>query len=328
MTASDISAQALEYLEHIEMIRVKSGRLQGGLSGELKKRKTCLEEMIRALQIKAESKNDPQFLKHKLSEMMNEIKKYKKEEEKRNREVSELREIINELKKENKEMRVELMRMKVVVSKSSEERHDVRIRKAREEPPKRLEDSVKRRRYSPRESSVESRSRSPSVVVLKPPLGGKLVPIPEGLKLRKDERLEIIKQQIGALTKAGAKICQTEDMQGSEAAQDVEIGMAPSSPPLPQRKPRLKVLENIQLVPPSNSWAGNLDQMNEGSYRNKVEEKNQSKELTTGQDEWTKVSRKERRKEIRKRKGEVSPRTNRSRALHFLPLKAKEGKRR
>jgi len=36
MTALDISAQALEYLEHIEMIRVKSGRLQGGLSGELK----------------------------------------------------------------------------------------------------------------------------------------------------------------------------------------------------------------------------------------------------------------------------------------------------
>lgn len=39
ITASDISAQALEYLEHIEMIRVKSGRLQGGLSGEIKKRK-------------------------------------------------------------------------------------------------------------------------------------------------------------------------------------------------------------------------------------------------------------------------------------------------
>lgn len=38
MTASDISAQALEYLEHIEMIRVKSGRLQSGLSGEIKKR--------------------------------------------------------------------------------------------------------------------------------------------------------------------------------------------------------------------------------------------------------------------------------------------------
>lgn len=28
MTASDINAQALEYLEHIEVIRVKSGRLQ------------------------------------------------------------------------------------------------------------------------------------------------------------------------------------------------------------------------------------------------------------------------------------------------------------
>jgi len=65
MTASDISAQALEYLEHIETIRVKSG-LQGGLSGEMRKRKMCLEDMIRALQFKADSKNDPEFLKHKL----------------------------------------------------------------------------------------------------------------------------------------------------------------------------------------------------------------------------------------------------------------------
>lgn len=87
MTASDISAQALEYLEHIEVIRVKSDRLQGSLSGEMKKRRMCLEEMIRVLQFKAESKNDPKFLKHKLGELMNEIKKYKKGEEKRNREV-------------------------------------------------------------------------------------------------------------------------------------------------------------------------------------------------------------------------------------------------
>lgn len=63
MTASDVSAQALEYLEHIDMIRIKSGKLQGGLSGEMKKRKTCLESMVRALQVKAESKNDPEFLK-------------------------------------------------------------------------------------------------------------------------------------------------------------------------------------------------------------------------------------------------------------------------
>lgn len=39
---------------------------------------------------------------------MCEIKKHKKEEEKRSREISELREIINDLKKENKEMQEEL----------------------------------------------------------------------------------------------------------------------------------------------------------------------------------------------------------------------------
>lgn len=122
MTASDIGVQALEYLEHIETIRTKSGRLQGGLSGELKKRKVCLEEMIRALQFKAESKNDPEFLKHKLEELMEEIKKRKKEEERYKREMGEFRKIIKEMKQDNKEMREELRRLKEEVKKSSEER--------------------------------------------------------------------------------------------------------------------------------------------------------------------------------------------------------------
>lgn len=55
MTASDISAQALEYLGNIELIRVKSGRLQEGLSGELRKRTQCLEKIIRTFQFKAEA---------------------------------------------------------------------------------------------------------------------------------------------------------------------------------------------------------------------------------------------------------------------------------
>lgn len=62
MTALDISAQLLQYISDIELIRVKSGRLQGGLSGELRKRASCLEDIIRALQAKAETNEDPAFL--------------------------------------------------------------------------------------------------------------------------------------------------------------------------------------------------------------------------------------------------------------------------
>ncbi|GAB1867747.1 CCHC-type domain-containing protein [Camponotus japonicus] len=190
--------------------------------------------------------------------------------------------------------------MKVEVHKSSEERNKVRKGRAGEESPYMLEENVKRRRYSPRESSVESRSRSPLVIVWRPHLGGKSVPIPEGLKLKKEKRLEIIQQQVEALTKTRAKACPMEEKQGNVDAhgsmegQNMEIGMEPSPTPLPQRKPRLRILENIQLVPPRDSQAGKIDQVNEGDDRNK-----------TGQDEWIKVSRKERRKEKRKRKGEA-----------------------
>ncbi|EFN69589.1 hypothetical protein EAG_15422 [Camponotus floridanus] len=70
MTASDICAQALEYTSHIEEIRTKCGRLQGGLSGELKKRILGIEEYISALQVKAETSGDPELLKYKINQLL------------------------------------------------------------------------------------------------------------------------------------------------------------------------------------------------------------------------------------------------------------------
>ncbi|XP_025271030.1 golgin subfamily A member 6-like protein 22 [Camponotus floridanus] len=307
MTASDISAQALEYLEHLEVIRVKSGRLQGGLSGELKKRKTCLEEMVRALQFKAESKNDPEFLKHKLGELMNEIKKHKKEEEKRNREVSELRETINELRKENREMREELRRVREEVRRNSEERVVSRSEREGEgPPPRRVEESgTKWKMHSSRNSSVESRSRdesrsrSPSVV-MRPPLRGKSVPIPEYLKQKKD-KLDNLDRQIATLTKVRALMSRTEEDRGetvSDRAKEEESMPPPAlpPPPLPQRKPRIRVVENIQLVPPNTSDGQIGEQDNLAKQQSTAGTENQ---------EWIKVLRKEKRKEKRKRKGEA-----------------------
>ncbi|XP_025267884.1 uncharacterized protein LOC112639132 [Camponotus floridanus] len=50
MTASDLGAQALDFMSDIETIRTKCGRMQGGLSGQLKNRVLCLQDLIRALQ--------------------------------------------------------------------------------------------------------------------------------------------------------------------------------------------------------------------------------------------------------------------------------------
>lgn len=304
MTASDINAQALEYLEHIEMIRVKSGRLQGDPSGELKKRKICLGEMIRVLQFKAESKNDPEFLKHKLDELTNEIKK---EEEKRKREVSELRDIIKELKQENKEMREELRRVKEEVRKSSEERiengykKDARREKEMEETSQKgKKDTTQRKRfnaYLPKHlsrdesrSREKSRSRSPSIV-MRPLLGGKSMPIPENLKHTKEERLDVINRQIEALTKARAKICRTDEEREEEEEKVMSEQMMP--PPLPRRNPK-RVKENIQLVPPRTDWVQQEASKDQGKVQGEGEVQDEG---------WTKVTGRQKRREKRK-KGE------------------------
>lgn len=189
---------------------------------------------------------------------MNEIKRHKKEEEKRNREVSELRNTINELRKENKEMREELRRVREEVRRNSEERVVNRREREREEPSRGGEElDIKRKKYLPRNLSVESgsrdgsRSRSPSVVVMRPPLGGKSTPIPENLKQKK-ERLDNLDKQMEALTKVRALICRTEEDKGEKETQETAEEMMPP-PPLPQKKSRIRVIENIQLVPPSTS---------------------------------------------------------------------------
>ncbi|XP_025267964.1 uncharacterized protein LOC112639147 [Camponotus floridanus] len=110
MTVSDISALALEYIEAIEIIRTKSGRLQGGLSGELRRRTQGLSGFVRALQERAEHVGDPHALQIKIDELLQEMKENKKEEERRKREISELQDTIKELRQENKSIRLEMRR--------------------------------------------------------------------------------------------------------------------------------------------------------------------------------------------------------------------------
>jgi len=74
MAASELAAMALEYLDHVEIIRTKCGTMQGALSGELKRRKLSLDNMIRALQAKAEESGDPLFLRAKIDELLKKMK--------------------------------------------------------------------------------------------------------------------------------------------------------------------------------------------------------------------------------------------------------------
>lgn len=186
MTVSDISAQALEYVVDIEVIRNKCGRIQGGLSGELRKRTHCLEDLIRALQRKVETSRDPEFLRAQIEE----LKQNKRKEEKRKRELSELHEVIKELKKENRGIREEMRKIKVSIERESVSRsrryspttmtmsHDVL--ESRKSPPEKLLDE---RSWPPLVSREEpeterKRIRMDTEWVLRPPLLGKSIPIP------------------------------------------------------------------------------------------------------------------------------------------------------
>lgn len=180
MTASEISAQALEYVEDIETIRTKCGRMQGGLSGEMRKRTCGLGELIRALQLRAEVQGDPESLKNKIEELLLEIKVAKREEEKRKREVSELQETIEVLRRENKDIRLEMRRemrkIRESISRESEKRE-----KGEKEGNINKEEKVDRKyTQETQDMTYEAVENMESNVewAMRPPLQGKSVPIP------------------------------------------------------------------------------------------------------------------------------------------------------
>lgn len=117
MTASDVASAALNYLERMDLIRVKCGTMKGSLSKELREMNESLAKIVRVLLAKAEEKGDPLFLKRKIEEL---IKKHRDEEEKRMKEVKKLSEIVTNLSKENKEMKREMEKIRVSLEKKRE----------------------------------------------------------------------------------------------------------------------------------------------------------------------------------------------------------------
>lgn len=188
MTASDVAAMALEYLEHVETIRTKCGTMQGALSGELKRRKISLDNMIKVLQAKAEENGDPIFLKAKIDEL---IKKNREEERRKSNEINELKEIVNTLKKENKEMKRELKLIKEDMKRREETQIVTRQEEAEVHTYRNDDDALENPVYSVMPST---RNETPSSTgegpVMRPPLKGRSTPIPNS-SLKKEESIKI-----------------------------------------------------------------------------------------------------------------------------------------
>lgn len=63
MTANDVAAKAYSYVKIIEDIRMKSGRLQGSLSGKIKRALESLHDSITCLTRKAIEKGDIEYVR-------------------------------------------------------------------------------------------------------------------------------------------------------------------------------------------------------------------------------------------------------------------------
>lgn len=242
MTASDLAAMALEYLDHVETIRTKCGTMQGALSGELKRRKISLDNMIKALQAKAEENGDPLFLRAKIEEL---LKKNREDDERKKREISELKEVVANLTRDNKEMRKELKLIRESIERKERISSPVPKRK---ESYYIIEDKKdKKDTYHKDYPMISSGTRRyPSTLshdgnegpVMRPPLKGKSTPIPNSsLKQRKEINNETKEKEKGK-------------------AQDSSR----------RKRMDIKIIENIQIRPPKEEVKKpdkNKDEVNE-----------------------------------------------------------------
>lgn len=67
ISASEIKELAMTCLQDIDLVRVKSGRLQGRMSGLMKRRVDCLEAAVSILVGRVEAEGDLPFLRERNS---------------------------------------------------------------------------------------------------------------------------------------------------------------------------------------------------------------------------------------------------------------------
>lgn len=63
-TTLDIGKIALEWLNDIDSLRQKSGKIQGVVSGHMRTRTLRLQEVVRILTTRADAKGDPNYLQN------------------------------------------------------------------------------------------------------------------------------------------------------------------------------------------------------------------------------------------------------------------------
>lgn len=107
LSAPEMGATAMEYLEDIEKIRIKCGNIKGDFSGIIKRRISKSKEIIKGLVKTIEKEGNRQerggevsFLKMRNEELKARLKEKERDNYNREKEIEQLHKVIKELREE------------------------------------------------------------------------------------------------------------------------------------------------------------------------------------------------------------------------------------
>ncbi|XP_029177073.1 uncharacterized protein LOC114945152 [Nylanderia fulva] len=230
MTVNDASVAAVEWLEDIDTIRVRSS-YQGALSGQIRRRVEIVKETIRLLAEKLEDTGDPAYLRRRNAELLAELTTTKREFAKMKRDIEDLKRKVQDL---TNALTFDIQR----VDKATSPMEATQKKKAP-------------RSQSRHKSEVEdSAQTNPTAaeMIMRPPLQGISKPIPavEKSRLRSlqahDSNLDAeLSRQIVELTSRRREL-----RQASRGNQNTSRAPSPS-----RGIPR--VIGNVQITPPLSS---------------------------------------------------------------------------
>lgn len=101
----DLGSAVLGWLEMIDQLRLKSGKLQGAISGQMKSNLANAREAVQVLVERAEAKGDPKFLAEKVDALKVEVKNS-------NRKASECKRELDFSESRNEELRGKIRKLK------------------------------------------------------------------------------------------------------------------------------------------------------------------------------------------------------------------------
>ncbi|XP_046629516.1 uncharacterized protein LOC124309827 [Neodiprion virginianus] len=91
MTASDLGAQLMEWLEDIDAVRMRCKSMQGRLSGEIKRKVGLAKEALLTLTVKAEAAGDPALLQARNTDLEAQLRDTRRERDELQRELEKNR---------------------------------------------------------------------------------------------------------------------------------------------------------------------------------------------------------------------------------------------